>query len=104
MKDAMITAARTKECVIPGNRANSPIMTLQSLQYFGFGSIPYLQVSRVSSNSELIAVAGPLNTGNSIVWPDVTQFCDFTIWRWPEVDAWAQSYSKDVLLRPVNEV
>ena len=79
MKDAMITAARTKECVIPGYRANSSVMSLQSLQYFGFGSIPYLQVSRVSSNSELIAVAGPLNTGNSIVWPDVTQFCDFTI-------------------------
>ena len=58
----------------------------------------------MSSNSELIAVARPLNAGNSIVWPYVTQFCDFAIWCWPEVDAWTQTYSQDVLLWPVNEV
>ena len=75
----MISATRTKESVIPCYRANSPVMSFESLQYFGFSSIPYLEIACMCSNSELIAVAGPLYTGNSVIWANVTQLRDFAV-------------------------
>ena len=64
----MITTARTKEGVIPRYRANPSFMSLHCLHYFGFSCIPYLEVSCVRSDSELIAIAGPLNAGYPVIW------------------------------------
>lgn len=58
----------------------------------------------MGAHSEKGTISGPLDASYTIIWSDVTQFCDFTVHGRPEVDARAETYSQNVLRRPINQV
>ena len=52
MKDGLVSATRAYESVIPCDATYAALMSLKCLDNLLFGSVPNLQISRVSSHSE----------------------------------------------------
>jgi len=79
VQNAVVSAARTEECIVPSDRANPSIVAFERLHDLCLCRIPDLKISCMRSYCELIAVSGPLHASYSILRSDVTQLCDFAV-------------------------
>ena len=104
VQNAVIAAASAQESIIPSHSTNATIMATHSLQQLVLRRIPDLELAGVRADGEQGAVAGPLDTRDAVVGPDVAQLRHLAILGRPEVDAGAEADGQNILCRPVNQV
>lgn len=97
----MVSTTGAKESVVPCYSTDPSIVTFERLDYLGLSCIPDLKVSCMSANCEMVTVTRPLDTCDSVIRTNVTQFSNFTVSRRPQVNARSEANSKNILLGPV---
>ena len=97
MQDTVVAATRAQVGVVPGYSANTALVPTHCPDQSIFNRIPNLELTRVSSNGEESTVTAPLDASHTVLWPDVTQLCDFAVCGGPQVNARAESNGKHVL-------
>ena len=72
MQNTVVSATGAKESVVPCYSTDPAIVTFKRLDYLRLSCIPYLKVSSVSANCEMVTVTRPLDTCDSVIRTDVT--------------------------------
>lgn len=74
VQDTVIATSGAQECIVPGDSADTTIMTSLSSNDLALGRVPNLKLASMSSNCEMLSVTGPLNACDTIVGSKISQF------------------------------
>lgn len=71
VQDVVVSTTSAKESIIPCNSTDPPVVAFQGLDNFRLCRIPNLEIPCMSSNCEMVTVARPLNTCDSVIRTNV---------------------------------
>lgn len=106
-KNRFVFAARSDDWgshIVPSQWAYSCGVAFQSSNFLLLVYVPYLNLSRFGSDTEMCSSLWPAKRSNLVVLTDIAKLMNSWGGSVPKENWWIEGYSKNVLSWPVNEI